>query len=149
MGQIVCRNCGHPPHPGVAFCVEMECNTGLPCECVDFVPVDEEETTSSKSLFDLAKEFTEQSGYKFTALYELPDAPPGRKPGWLSTLMEEHGKVVDLDDVLGYVIRPSGIIVLFVPLSGNVIVYEMSEWFSDRFENLAKDSALFGQLILQ
>lgn len=41
MGQIICQNFGHPPHPGVPCPVEMQWDNGLPCECVEFVPVDE------------------------------------------------------------------------------------------------------------
>jgi hypothetical protein len=45
MGKIICQNCGHPPHEGIT-CPVVEVHledVREPCECVEFIPIDEEE----------------------------------------------------------------------------------------------------------
>ncbi len=98
-----------------------------------------------KSLFDIAREFSEESGYKFIALYELPpdQIPSGQYPGYFLDFLERNGKVVDVDDVLDKIApAPIGIIVLFKPLGGDTVAYELSEHCSAKLQGLIRGAGL-------
>jgi hypothetical protein len=68
--------------------------------------------------------------------------PTDQDPGFVRDYLEQYGELVDVDAIFDGIRMPKGIVVLFAPLAGGWVAYELREPYSTKLELALRQNGL-------